>query len=126
LEKHYGCRRKLPKITVPKTTNSGIYAVRLSCRQKKNSAKRSKPPVCIFPKLHPERKMSKYQPFKKVDRRCLNFLKEKKLQKKYNFEYFSLDRSSVRKARAFLYQKGLKILLHASKVMVLQPVEARV
>jgi hypothetical protein len=66
------------------------------------------------------------QPFKKVDRRCLNFLKEQKLQKKYNPNYLALNRSLMGKARVFPSQKGLNIRLHAFKVMTLQSVEARV
>jgi len=70
--------------------------------------------------------MSINQPFKKVDRRSLNFLKEQKPQKKYNLNYFDFNRFLVREARAFLYRKGLKIRLHAPKVMPLQPAEVRV
>lgn len=104
-----------------------MYAVTGSVEGRKRILQSTACPwFAYLPKLHPERKMSKYQPFKKVDRRCLNFLKEEKIKKKYNFNYLALNRSSIREARAFLYQKGLKNLLHASKVMILQPVEVRV
>jgi hypothetical protein len=69
--------------------------------------------------------MSLYQPLKKVDRRCLNFLKEEKTQK-HNFNDVALNGSVARKARAFLYHKGLEIRLHASEVMLLRHVEAKI
>ncbi|WP_269851539.1 hypothetical protein [Methanosarcina horonobensis] len=53
------------------------------------------------------------------------FLKEENSQKN-NLNYVALNRSVVRKVRAFLYQKGPEIRLHASEVMPLQPVEARI
>lgn len=90
----------------------------------KISANYSKLPVCIFSEASSgKEKMSNYQPFKKVDRCRLNFLKEKKLKKKSTLNYLALIRSSTGKARAFLYQKGLSIGLHASKVIFFQPVE---
>lgn len=91
----------------------------VQCRQKESS-KAARFLCSYFPKLHPERKMSTCQPFKKVDRRNLNFLEEQKLQKKYNLNSLALKRFVTRKARAFLYRKGLDIRLLISGVMHLQ------
>lgn len=69
--------------------------------------------------------MSLYQPFKKVDRRCLNFLNEEKPKKKHNLNYFPLHGSSVREDMAFFLQKGLEMRMHTSKEMPVQHKEAK-
>jgi hypothetical protein len=48
-----------------------------------------------------------------------------KTPKKSNVTDLALNRSSVRKALAFLYQKGLELRLHTPEKLALKPEEAR-